>query len=410
MPQLGQPGLRLLARIGSVDPSSLADYRAHGGFRALERARAVGPQQVIDEVAASGLVGRGGAAFPTGRKWAAVAQQSVQPHYLVCNADESEPGTFSNRVVMEGDPYAVVESIAIAAFATGSDKAFVYIRGEYPIAEARLLHAIAEAGSAGLLGELEIELRRGAGAYICGEETALFESIEGKRGEPRNKPPFPVEVGLFGKPTAINNVETLVNVLQIVGSDGGAAAFKATGTDGSSGPKLFCVSGNVARPGVYEVVFGATLRELLDLAGGVPGGRAIRAVLLGGAAGVFVGPDALDVPLTFEGTRAIGASLGSGVVMVFDETADLVGALTRIARFFRDESCGQCVPCRVGTVRQEELLARLAAGRANGSREDELGLLRDIGQAMRDASICGLGQTASSAIESAFGQPGLVGS
>ena len=197
-------------------------------------------------------------------------------------------------------------------------------------------------------------------------------------------------------------------MLEIVGSETGAASFKATGTEGSTGPKLFCLSGHVARPGVYEVPFGTTLRELLELGGGVPGGRAIRAILLGGAAGVFVGPDALDTPLTFEATRAIGATIGSGVVMVFDETADLVSALTRIARFFRDESCGQCVPCRVGTVRQEELLARLAAGRPNGSRETEVQLLREIGQAMRDASICGLGQTASSAIESAIRQPSMV--
>src|SRR6185436_8386744 len=337
-PQAGRPGLRLLARIGAVDPESLDDYRANGGFRALERARAIGAGQVIDEVTRSGLVGRGGAAFPTGRKWAAVAGQPAQPHYLVCNADESEPGTFKDRVLMEGDPFAVVESMAIEAFAVGASKAFLYIRGEYPLAEARMLHAIGASTAAGMIGDLDIELRRGAGAYICGEETALFESIEGKRGEPRNKPPFPVEVGLFGKPTAVNNVETLVNVLQIVGSDDGAATFKAIGTEGSTGPKLFCVSGNVASPGVYEVEFGATLRELIDLAGGVAGGRELKAVLLGGAAGVFVGPDALDVPLTFEATRAIGATLGSGVVMVFDETANLVGALTRIARFFRDES------------------------------------------------------------------------
>ena len=408
IPQRGQPGLRLLARVDVVDPSSLDDYRAQGGFRALERARRIGPQRVIDEVTASGLVGRGGAAFPTGRKWAAVAAQPAEPHYLVCNADESEPGTFKDRVLMEGDPFAVVEAMAIEALAVGATKAYLYIRGEYPLAEARMLGAIAASGEAGLLGDLDIELRRGAGAYICGEETALFESIEGKRGEPRNKPPFPVEVGLFGKPTAINNVETLVNVLDIVGSDDGVAAFKAIGTEASAGPKLFCVSGNVGRPGVYEVDFGTTLRELIDLAGGVSGGLTLKAVLLGGAAGVFVGPDALDVPLTFEATRAIGATLGSGVVMIFDETADMVAALTRIARFFRDESCGQCVPCRVGTVRQEELLARLAAGRANGSRDDELVLLREIGQAMRDASICGLGQTASSAIESAFRQPQLV--
>jgi NADH-quinone oxidoreductase subunit F len=410
IPQAGQPGLRLLARIAVVDPTSLDDYRAHGGFSALERARAVGPQKVIDEVTTANLVGRGGAAFPTGRKWAAVAAQPAQPHYLVCNADESEPGTFKDRVLMEGDPFAVVEAMAIEAFAVGASKAYLYIRGEYPLAEARIRGAIAASRNAGLLGDLDIEVRRGAGAYICGEETALFESIEGKRGEPRNKPPFPVEVGLFGMPTAVNNVETLVNVLQIVGEDGGAAAFKAIGTDGSTGPKLFCVSGNVARPGVYEVEFGATLGELLALAGGVAGGRALKAVLLGGAAGVFVGPDTLDTPLTFEATRAIGATLGSGVVLVFDETADMVGALTRIARFFRDESCGQCVPCRVGTVRQEELLARLASGAAaaHGKRDDELALLRELGQVMRDASICGLGQTASSAIESALRQPALV--
>jgi NADH-quinone oxidoreductase subunit F len=410
IPQAGQPGLRLLARIGVVDPTSLDDYRAHGGFRALERARTVGPQEVIDEVTTANLVGRGGAAFPTGRKWAAVAAQPAQPHYLVCNADESEPGTFKDRVLMEGDPFAVVEAMAIEAFAVGASKAYLYIRGEYPLAEARIRGAIAASRNAGLLGDLDIEVRRGAGAYICGEETALFESIEGKRGEPRNKPPFPVEVGLFGMPTAVNNVETLVNVLQIVGEDGGAAAFKAIGTDGSTGPKLFCVSGNVARPGVYEVEFGATLGELLALAGGVAGGRALKAVLLGGAAGVFVGPETLDTPLTFEATRAIGATLGSGVVLVFDETADMVGALTRIARFFRDESCGQCVPCRVGTVRQEEVLARLASGAAaaHGKRDDELALLRELGQVMRDASICGLGQTASSAIESALRQPALV--
>ena len=408
VPQAGQPGLRLLARVGVGDPMSLDDYRAHGGFRALERARAIGTQAVMDEVTAAGLVGRGGAAFPTGRKWAAVASQPAQPHYLVCNADESEPGTFKDRVLMELDPFAVVEAMAIEAFAVGAQKAYLYIRGEYPLAEARIANAIAASRDAGHIGELDIELRRGAGAYICGEETALFESIEGKRGEPRNKPPFPVEVGLFGKPTAVNNVETLVNVLLIVGEEGGADAFRAIGTEGSTGPKLFCVSGNVARPGVYEVEFGATLRELLDLAGGVPGGRALKAVLLGGAAGVFVGPEVLDTPLTFEATRAIRATLGSGVVMAFDETADMVGTLRRIAEFFRDESCGQCVPCRVGTVRQEELLVRLATANLNGSRAEELALLGEIGQAMRDASICGLGQTASSAIESALRQPELV--
>jgi NADH-quinone oxidoreductase subunit F len=407
------PG-RLLARVGVVDPASLDDYRAHGGYAALERAIAMGGEAVIGEVTASRLVGRGGAAFPTGRKWAAVAAQPARPHYLVCNADESEPGTFKDRVLLEGDPFAVVESMTIAAFATGCDLGYLYIRGEYPEAEATVANAIAAARAAGLLGSdiagagfsFDIELRRGAGAYICGEETALFESIEGKRGEPRNKPPFPVEVGLFGKPTVVNNVETLVNVPLVVLE--GGDAFAAIGTEGSTGPKLFCLSGHVARPGVYEVEFGATMRDLIEGAGGVPGGRSIKTILLGGAAGVFVGPDTLDTPLTFEGTRAIGATLGSGVVMVFDETADLVGTLRRIAQFFRDESCGQCVPCRVGTVRQEELLARLAAGSRVRPREEELVLLREIGQAMRDASICGLGQTASSSIESALRRPELV--
>jgi NADH-quinone oxidoreductase subunit F len=405
---------RLLGRIGVVDPTSLDDYRAHGGYAALARAFEMGADRVITEVTDSRLLGRGGAAFPTGRKWAAMAAQATQPHYVVCNADESEPGTFKDRVLLEGDPFATVEAMTIAAFATGASKGFLYIRGEYPEAEAHVTNAIARAREAGLLGDdilgsgfaFDIELRRGAGAYICGEETALFESIEGKRGEPRNKPPFPVEVGLFGKPTVVNNVETLANVLRIV-TDGGET-FARIGTEGSTGPKLFCLSGHVARPGVYEVEFGATLRDLIEMAGGVPGGRPIRTILLGGAAGVFVGPSALDMPLTFEATRAAAATLGSGVIMVFDETADLVDTLRRIAQFFRDESCGQCVPCRVGSVRQEELLARLAAGSQVRSRDEELALLGEIGQAMRDASICGLGQTASSAIESAFRQPDLV--
>ncbi len=414
VPQAGAPGLRLLARVGTVDPTSVDAYRAAGGYRALERALAIGPDRTIAEVTAARLVGRGGAAFPTGRKWAAVAAAPARPHYVVCNADESEPGTFKDRILMEEDPFAVVEAMTIEAFATGAERGFLYLRAEYPLAAERLTNALARTRGAGLLGPdilgsgfaFEIELRRGAGAYVCGEETALFNSIEGKRGEPRNKPPFPVERGLFGRPTAINNVETLANVLPILAD--GAAAYAATGTDGSTGTKLFCLSGNVARPGLYEVPFGTTLGELLDLAGGVRDGRHIQAILLGGAAGTFVGSDRLDTPLTFEGTRAIGASLGSGVVMVFDDATDLLDILRRIAAFFRDESCGQCVPCRVGTVRQEELLHRLANGHPRGTAADELALLGEIGRAMRDASICGLGQTASSAIESALRQPGLV--
>ncbi len=396
-PQTGEPGLRLLARVGRVDPESLDDYRAHGGYEALRRAYELGPEGVIREVTDSGLVGRGGAAFPMGRKWDAVARQPRRPHYLICNADESEPGTFKDRVLMEGDPFAVIEAMTIAAFATGCERGYVYIRGEYPLAQHRLENAIAQAGERGLLGDFEIEVRKGAGAYICGEETAIFGSIEGYRGEPRNKPPFPVAEGLFRLPTVVNNVETLVNVLPIVLE--GGPAFAAIGTERSSGPKLFCVSGAVERPGTYEVEFGVTLRELLELAGVASN---LKAILLGGAAGAFVTPDELDLPLTFEDAREKGTTLGSGVVLAIDDSVDLRRLLMVIAAFFRDESCGQCVPCRVGTVRQQEALARLLSGRTRGSVQDELALIAEIGEAMRDASICGLGQTASSAIESAI--------
>ena len=412
-PPVGDRPRRLLARVGRVDPTSLLAYRGSGGYRALPKALKMGPAAVIEQVTASKLMGRGGAAFPTGRKWAAVAAQPATPHYLVCNADESEPGTFKDRVILEHDPFALIESMTIAGFAVGASRGYLYLRGEYPLARRRLEAAIDQARRADLLGanvggtgfSFDIELRIGAGAYIAGEETALFESIEGGRPEPRNKPPFPVEVGLFGKPTVVNNVETLANVPLIL-RDGGAT-YATIGTEGSTGPKLFCISGNVERPGVYEVEFGERLRDLIELAGGVAGGRRIQAILLGGAAGAFVGPDKLDVPLTFEGTRAAGATLGSGVILVYDEDADLADALRRIAAFFRDESCGQCVPCRVGTVRQEELIARLQAGRPIGSVDAELALFSDLAQAMRDASICGLGQTASSAIESAI-RGGLV--
>jgi NADH-quinone oxidoreductase subunit F len=412
-PQAGQPGLRLLRRVGVADPESLDDYRAHGGYQALRRAVDIGPDGVLREVVDSKLLGRGGAAFPTGRKWEAVARQPRRPHYLICNADESEPGTFKDRVIMESDPFSLIESMTIAAYASGCEYGYLYLRGEYPLAEHRLENAIEQARERGLLGDdilghgfkFDIELRKGAGAYICGEETAIFGSIEGYRGEPRNKPPFPVERGLFGQPTVVNNVETLVNVLPIVLE--GGPAFAAIGTERSTGPKLFCVSGAVVRPGTYEVPFGATLRELLDLAGGLTPGATLSAVLLGGAAGSFVTGDHLDLKLTFEGAREVRTTLGSGVVLVLDETADIPELLMTIAAFMRDESCGQCVPCRVGTVRQEEALARLISGRTRGSVQDELKLIAEIGEAMRDASICGLGQTASSAVESAIARLGV---
>ena len=407
--------LRLLGRVTKGGAPTLAAYQKLGGYEGLRKALALGPEGTLREISASKLLGRGGAAFPTAKKWEALFLQRhlLQPgsgraHYVICNADESEPGTFKDRILMEGDPFAVIEGITIDGFVTGARQGYVYLRGEYPLAAERVQHAIVEAAEHGLLGEnilgsglhFNVEIRRGAGAYICGEETALFNSIEGYRGEPRNKPPFPTQAGLFRQPTAVNNVETLVNVPGILRE--GGAAYARLGTENSAGTRLFCLCGHVARPGVYEIAMGATLRQLIELAGGVAGSGNLQAVLLGGAAGAFVGPHELDTPLTFEGTRAIGATLGSGVVMLFDDTTDLRQILLRIASFFRHETCGQCVPCRVGVVRQQETLKRLVAAQPLGSPAQEIALLREMGQAMRDASICGLGQTASSALESAL--------
>ena len=409
VPQSASPRLRLLRRIGKINPSSLDDYRRFGGYEALRLALEMGPARIVREVIDSRLLGRGGAAFPTGKKWEALLLQrsSGHPHYVVCNADESEPGTFKDRILMEGDPFVILEGMTIAALAVGAEKGFIYIRGEYPLAAERLAGAIKSARAQGFLGKsvlgssihFDVELRRGAGAYICGEETALFNSIEGYRGEPRNKPPFPTQSGLFHQPTVVNNVETLVNIPSIILE--GGAAFARIGTENSSGTRLFCLSGHIVRPGVYEVPFGATLREVIDLAGGVGGTGRLQAILLGGAAGTFVSPAELDTPLTFEGTRAIGATLGSGVIMPFDDSTDLRVILLRIAEFFREETCGQCVPCRVGVTRQKEALERLIERKPFGSSAQELQLLQEMAQAMRDASICGLGQTASTALLSA---------
>jgi NADH-quinone oxidoreductase subunit F len=298
---------------------------------------------------------------------------------------------------MEHDPFAIVEAMTISGIATGCEHGYIYVRGEYPIAAHRIQHAIDEARRHGFLGDdvmergvrFDLEVRRGAGAYICGEETALFNSIEGKRGEPRNKPPFPAQAGLFGKPTLVNNVETLACIPDIIVE--GGDAFARTGTGASTGTKLYCVCGTVAKAGLYEVPFGTTLGELIALAGGLREGRTLRTVLLGGAAGTFVGPESLNLRLTFEDTRAAGTTVGSGVVMVFDDAIDMAKIVNRIAEFFRDESCGQCVPCRVGTVRQQEALQR-----------GDAALINEIARAMRDASICGLGQTAANAVESAL--------
>ncbi len=392
----------LTANCGKGQSTPLSEY---GDYAALRKALAMTPESIVAEVKASGLVGRGGAAFPTGVKWEGAAKATGQPKYVVCNADESEPGTFKDRVIMEEDPHRVIEGLALAAYAIGAHTGYIYIRGEYPYAFKVMGAAVAEAVKAGCLGQnifgagfdFEIELRLGAGAYICGEETALFESIEGKRGFPRIKPPFPTTHGLFGKPTVINNVETLCSAPLIV--NGGAAEFRKIGTEKSPGPKLFCVSGDVARPGLYEVPFGVTLRHLLDdLAGGVTGGG-LRAILFGGAAGAFATEKDLDVKMSFEDLRAAGLPLGSGVVMVFNDTRDMRDVLFRLGRFFAHESCGKCYPCQLGSQRQMEILERVKAGRTQAG---DLERLTDVGWTMTDASLCGLGQTAASAVLSAI--------
>ena len=346
IPQTGRSQLRLLRRIGRcIDPESLDAYKTNHGYQALEKALKLGPEQIIQEVAEAKLVGRGGAAFPAGIKWRAVATARLQPHYVICNADESEPGTFKDRVIMEEDPFSIIEATTIAGLATGSQQGYVYVRGEYPLAYRRLVNAIKKTRAVGLLGNniggsdfnFNLDIRVGAGAYICGEETALFNSIEGFRGEPRNKPPYPTDSGLFGSPTLVNNVETLVNVLEIILQ--GASAYASVGSEKSTGTKLFCLSGHVSQPGIYEVPFGITVRQMIDLAGGVSGSGCLQAVLLGGAAGSFLSPQELNTPLTFEDTQSIGASLGSAVLMLFDDTVDLKKILLRIAAFFRDESC-----------------------------------------------------------------------
>jgi NADH-quinone oxidoreductase subunit F len=351
---------------------------------------------VIAEIKAAGLVGRGGAAFPTGIKWEGAANAAGDMKYAICNADESEPGTFKDRILLLDDPHSTIEGMCIAAYAIGASKGYIYLRGEYPYILPILENALTEARDAGYLGGVfDIEIRVGAGAYICGEETALFESIEGKRGFPRVKPPFPTTHGLFGKPTVINNVETLANVPLII--EKGSAEYRKTGTEKSPGSKLFCLSGDVARPGLYEVPFGVTLRELLEVAGC----DSFQAVLFGGAAGAFATPAHMDVKLTFEDLRAAGLPLGSGVMMVFDQSRDLRDTLARLGRFFAHESCGKCYPCQLGTQRQMEILDRIADKKII---EGDLERLEDVGWTMTDSSLCGLGQTAASAVLSAMKQ------
>jgi NADH-quinone oxidoreductase subunit F len=392
---------RLLHRCGQYDPAAAPPDRMGGLRLALQ----MGPEPVIAGVTASKLVGRGGAAFPTGVKWDACRKAPGGTKYVVLNADESEPGTFTNRLLLEEDPWLVLEGMIIAAFAAGATKGYAYIRGEYALALERFVGALAGARRAGFLGDnilgsgfaFDIEVRSGAGAYVCGEETALFASIEGYRGEPRVKPPFPTVHGLFGRPTVINNVETLACVPAIL-LDGADRIAQAP-------PKLFAISGHVRRPGVYEAPLGTPLRQVLEqCAGGVVG--EVQAVLVGGAAGMFLRPDRLETPLDYQAMRQAGAALGSGAIFVLNQTVDLWEVARRLARFFAAESCGKCTPCRLGTERQSELVSQICRGTADPSY---MPLLEDLALTMSDASICGLGQGASWAVQSLIKQWGMPG-
>ncbi len=396
---LGRPQSRVYGPIRILTANcgnGTTSLEKYGAYSALQKAKTMKPEDVVNEIKASGLVGRGGAAFPTGIKWEGAMKAEADQKYVICNADESEPGTFKDRILLLDDPHRMIEGLCIAAHAIGATKGYIYIRGEYPYVVPVLENALNEARAAGHFENLDIEIRVGAGAYICGEETALFESIEGKRGFPRVKPPFPTTHGVFGKPTVINNVETLCNVPLII--EKGPAEYRAIGTEKSPGPKLFCVSGDVNKPGLYEVPFGVTLRDLLDMAGGVANKKKLKSVLFGGAAGAFATTEHLDVKMTFEDLRAAGLPLGSGVVMVFDQTRDMRAVLKRLGHFFAHESCGKCYPCQMGTQRQMEILDRVAEGRI---QEGDLIRLQDVGWTMTDASLCGLGQTAGSAVLSA---------
>ena len=403
---LGGDVHRLTKNCGKGHRTTLQEYIENGGYQGLRKAFSQDPKSVISIVKDSGLVGRGGAAFPTGLKWEGAANANDDIKYIVCNGDEAEPGTFKDRVLMEDDPHSIIEGMLIGAYAIGAKKGYIYVRGEYLTSYKHVSQAVIEAREAGYLGEnilnsgfsFDIEMRRGAGAYICGEETALFESIEGKRGFPRVKPPFPSTHGLFGKPTVINNVETLANIPIIFSL--GNEEYRSIGTEKSPGSKLFCLSGDVAKPGLYEVPFGVTLRHVIEnLAGGMRSTHKLKAILIGGAAGALADSSQLDVNLTFEDLKNEGLPLGSGVITVLDESRDIRDLLFRLANFFAEESCGKCFPCQIGTQRQYEIIKRVSKGKTKPSDTNDL---HDIIITMTDSSLCGLGQTAGSAIESAM--------
>ncbi len=389
----------VLANCGTIDPESSDEYIARGGYEGLARALSeFNPSEVIERISASGLRGRGGAGFPTGKKWELVRRATGEPKYVVCNADEGDPGAFMDRAVLEGDPHAVLEGMAIAAYAVGAEKGYVYVRAEYPLAIRRLEEALQQARQLGLLGErileadfnFDVELRMGAGAFVCGEETALIASIQGQRGEPRPRPPFPAESGLWGCPTLINNVETLACVRHILVE--GAQEFSSVGTDTSKGTKVFSLAGQIRNTGLVEVPMGISLRELvMDVGGGVPSGRRLKAVQIGGPSGGCLPQELLDVPVDYESLRKHGAIMGSGGIIVLDDTACMVSVAKFFLEFTADESCGKCVPCRVGTRAMLDILNRIVAGRG---QQKDIPRLEELAETVRSGSLCGLGQTA----------------
>lgn len=400
----------LLRNVGQIDPQSLEEAVAAGAYQALRKALKMTPEQVVNELVNSGLQGRGGAGFPAGLKMrftAGGAKASDGTAYVVCNADESEPGTFKDRILIEGDPHQLLEAMAIAGYAIGAHEGYIYIRGEYVEQAALLQKSIQDAEKAGYLGhnirgsgfDFHIHLHRGAGAYICGEETALIESLEGKRGEPRLRPPYPTTYGVFGKATLVNNVETLYNVPGIITH--GAAWYRQVGTEKAPGTKLYPISGHVKRTGCLEAPLGKfTLRQVIKgPAGGMRGTARFKACHLGGAAGAIVGPQFLDTPLDFGSCLTAGAMLGAGDIVILDTDTCMVDYVRSVAAFFRVESCGKCTPCRVGTERQIQILDDLVAGRGTPEQLDELAYW---GELMVDSSFCGLGQTAPTAVVSAL--------
>ena len=388
-----------LRNCGVINPEKIEEYIAVDGYAALGKALTeMTPQQVIDEITKSGLRGRGGAGFPTGRKWSFAAANHADQKYVCCNADEGDPGAFMDRSVLEGDPHAVLEAMAIAAYAIGASQGYIYVRAEYPIAVKRLQIAIDQAREYGLLGKnifdtdfcFDIDLRLGAGAFVCGEETALMTSIEGKRGEPRCRPPFPAVKGLFGKPTILNNVETYANVAQIILK--GADWFASMGTEKSKGTKVFALGGKIKHTGLVEVPMGTTLREIVEeIGGGVPNGRKFKAAQTGGPSGGCIPAQHLDVPIDYDNLLAIGSMMGSGGLIVMDDTTCMVDIAKFFLEFTVDESCGKCTPCRIGTKRLLEILNKITSG--NGELED-IDRLEELCHYIKENALCGLGQTA----------------